>query len=408
MLGLKFNSAKGDRKMDERARSLHVSRENVGIFLLLFAGWWASSASLLVKYCHGKAGILVLAGAFCIAAVLWALRWQQSKGNSQIHWAWLVAFWMVMAGIYMVLYPIATSRVLGPGSDSEDALRVATSQMLQGHFPYYLRTYLGDPITPMPGALLLSAPFLLMGRVSFQNLVWLGLFIVFCLNFFRCRSSALAFLVVTALANAGVLEGFVVGADYVVNAWYICVFTFLFLRACEKNSARWQIILTGILLGIALSSRTVYAVIPPLLLAYLLPQGKGIWTAVRRVAVPVVTVIVVTAPFYFYDPAHFSPLHVVGKLYFLPEEFRGPLLILLPALGLIVACAGFFTHLTLPRLFLLAGLASAVILIPPGLIWGMFDHFSENSLGLLSYGEVSAVFVSLWAFSRFEDEIKIE
>jgi hypothetical protein len=64
--------------------------------------------------------------------------------------------------------------------------------------------------------------------------------------------------------------------------------------------------------------------------------------------------------------------------------------------------------LTLPRLFLLAGLSSAVILILPGLIWGIDAHFSEESLGLLTYGGASAVFVSLWAFSRFEDNFGIE
>jgi len=394
--------------MEVISRSRPISRKSVVMFLLIFAGWWLSSAGLLVKYFHGRAGILVLAGAFCIAAVLYVLRRLQSGRDSQIHWAWLVAFFMVMVGFYAILYPIAISHVYGPGSDSEDALRVATSQMLQGHFPYYLRTYLGDPITPMPGALLLAAPFLLLGRVSFQSLVWLCLFILFCLKFFRFRSTALAFLVVTTLANAGALQSFVVGADYFVNVWYVCVTSVIFLRASEKNAARWQLVLAGVLLGIALSSRTVYVVIPPLLFAYLVQQGKGISTALSRIAVPIVTATAVTLPFYLYDPAHFSPLHVAGKLNFLPAEFRGPLLILLPTLGLIIACTGFFMSLTLPRLFLLAGLSSAVILILPGLIWGIDAHFSEESLGLLTYGGASAVFVSLWAFSRFEDNFGIE
>jgi hypothetical protein len=408
ILGIKVNSAREGREMDEKLRKLHVSREDIGIFLLLFFGWWLSSAGLLVKYFHSRTGILVLVGGFCIAAILYGLRWLQSRSDSQIHWAWFAAFWMVMVGIYAVLYPIANSHVFGRGSDSEDALRVAASQMLQCHFPYYPRTYLGDPITPMPGALLLATPFLMIGRVSFQNPVWLGLLILSCLRFFRFRSSALAFLVVTTLANAIALENFVVGADFFVNVWYICITTHLFLRACEKSTARWQFILASILLGIALSSRAVYIVIPPLLLAYLMQHEKGVMIAISRIAVPVVTAIVVTAPFYFYDPAHFSPLHVVGKLNFLSTEYRGPVLILLPALGLIIACAGFFMRLTLPRLYLLVGLSSAVILIPPGLIWGFWDHFSEDSLGLLSYGGASAAFVSLWAISRFESEFGID
>jgi hypothetical protein len=312
--------------MDGKARELNVSRVDVGIFFLIFLGWWASSAGLLVKYFHGRACILVLAGAFGIAAVLYCLRWLQSNRDSQIHWAWLLALWIVMVGVYTVVYPIANSHIYGRGSDSEDAARVATSQMLQGHFPYYLRTYLGNPITPMPGALMLAAPFLLLGRVSFQNPVWLGLFILFCLKFFQFRSSAMAFLVVTALANATALENYAVGSDLFVNVSQICVLVFLFLRTCEKGTSRWQFILAGILLGVALSSRTVWVLIPPLLLAYMVQQGKGRMVALGRLAVPIVTAIAVTVPYYLYDPAHFSPLHVVGKLNFLPAEYRGPAL----------------------------------------------------------------------------------
>lgn len=392
----------------EEIRCPHVSRKSAGIFLLLFAGWCVGSASQLVKYFHGRAGFLVLAGAFCIAAVLFGLRWVQTKSDSQIHWAWLVAFYAVMVGIYVVLYPIASSHVFGPGTDREDALRVGAAQMLQHHFPYYLPTYLGKMITPMPGALLLAAPFLLIGRVSFQNLVWLALFILFCLRFFRLRSTALAFLLVTTLANAGALDDFAVGSDYLTNAMYICVAAFLFLRLCEKDAARWQFVLAGILLGIALSSRTVYVVIPPLLLAYLVQQGKGIRIALSRLAVPVLTAVAITAPFYFYDPAHFTPLHVADKLDFLPPEYRGLALILLPALGLLIACVGFFVPLSLPRWFLLAGLSSAVILVCPGLISGAEDRFSSDSLRLLSFGLPAAVFVSLWAFSLFENEFGVE
>ncbi len=391
--------------MTEKISKLHFSGEDVLIFLLLFAGWWVSSASLLVKYFHGWAGISILSGAACIAAVLIELRWLQSKSDSQIHWAWLAGFWLVMVGIYVVLYPIASSHVLGPGSDGEDALRVATSQMLHGHFPYYHQTYLGHPITPMPGALMLAAPFLLMGRVSLQNPVWLGIFILFCLKFFRFRSTALAFLVITSLANASALQNFAVGSDYFVNVSYICVTVVFFLRTCERSTARWQLILAGVLLGIALSSRPVYVVIPPLVLASLVQHGKGRMVALRRLSVPIVTALVITIPFYWYDRAHFSPLHVVGKLDFLPAEYRSAGLILLPATGLMVACAGFFIRLTLPRLFLLAGLSSAVILVPPGLFFGIGTHFSDESLGLLSYGGASAVLVALWAFSRFEGDI---
>ena len=69
---------------------------------------------------------------------------------------------------------------------------------------------------------------------------------------------------------------------------------------------------------------------------------------------------------------------------------------------------GFLLRLTLPRFFLLAGIASATILVPPGLILSIQDHFPTDGLLLLSYGEASAIFVALWSFSRFESASRIE
>jgi hypothetical protein len=75
---------------------------------------------------------------------------------------------------------------------------------------------------------------------------------------------------------------------------------------------------------------------------------------------------------------------------------------LLPALALLIACTGFFLRLTISRLFLLAGLSSAMILLPSGLI--AFSLLKlEYGLEWVDYSEAAAIFVALWAFSRFEN-----
>ncbi len=382
--------------------TMRFSLADAGMFLLISLGWIVCSLSQMVRRAPHMLAVGVLAGVLFIAIVMAGSRWYQRRpAVRQLHWAWLAAFWLLIAVLYAVVYHISQRHIFGPGSDSEDALRIAGSQMLQLHFPYYLHTYLGNAITPMPGATMLAIPFLLMGRVSFQNLVWMAAFILFCAKFFRFRSTALAYLLIFVLAAPDVLNDIAVGDDYCINTFYICTLTFLFLRTYQKNASGWQHIAAGILLGFALSSRPTYIVIPPLALAYMLQQDKGTMTALRSFALPILVAAVITVPFYLYDPAHFSPSHVTGKLNFMAPLLAHILLVLLPVLAVLISCSGFFVRLTMPRLFLLAGIGSAVILMTSGLIaFGI--HNSNKGFESLDYSKAAVIFFALWAFSRFE------
>jgi hypothetical protein len=338
----------------------------------------------------------------CVAATLGWVRWLQSSHIRQIDWKWLAVAWIMLAILYAILYPISQRHIVGVGSDSEDALRVTATQLTHLHYPYYPRTYLGNPISPMPGAVILAIPFYFLGRVSLQNVVWLAAFSLFCTEFFRFRSTALAFLVIFVFGSACTLDEFVVGDDYFTNVCYICVAVFLFLRTYEKDSAGWQHGLCGILLGVTLSSRAIYVVIPPLVLAYILQCQRGSIRAWRSFALPILVAAAVTLPFYLYDPAHFSPLHIRGKLNFLAPREQGMMLVGLPMLAVIVSCTGFFIRLTMSRLFLIAGISTAVIVLPPGLLLPVMSHSSRGSWGLLEYSIPPAIFIGLWALSRFE------
>jgi hypothetical protein len=148
-------------------------------------------------------------------------------------------------------------------------------------------------------------------------------------------------------------------------------------------------------------------VIFPLVLAYLV-QRIGTMAALRRVTLPLLAMTVVTAPFYLYDPAHFAPLHNTDHLNFLPEQLQHPMLVLLIVLAVAVSCAGFFIRLTLPRFFLLAGIASAVLLVTPGILCALIRNFSHDGLIFMGYSDAAACFLSLWAFRCMEDQFAVE
>jgi hypothetical protein len=58
-------------------------------------------------------------------------------------------------------------------------------------------------------------------------------------------------------------------------------------------------------------------------------------------------------------------------------------------------------------LYLIAGIASAVILLPSGLI-ALGLHKTDVARESVDYTKAAAIFVALWAFSRFEDRPLIE
>jgi hypothetical protein len=229
------------------------------------------------------------------------------------------------------------------------------------------------------------------------------MFIWFASQFFRFRSTAFAFLLVTVFGTARTLVDILDGADYPINWMYICISTVFFLSSA-KEALRWKYIASGIFLGVALSSRPTYVlVLAPLILAYLI-QRIGAMAALRRAMLPLLVMAAVTLPFYLYDPSHFAPLHNTDHLGSFPLWLQRPMLVVLVVLAVAVANIGFFVRLTLPRFFLLAGIAIAVMLVPPVLMLALGPN---HSVLMMHYTTASACFLSLWAFRRMEDEFSV-
>ncbi len=149
--------------------------------LLLFAvAIIISSANILTRYVGGPTLLLY---SLAVIVGLWTLeRWGLPLLQRLPYRAATAMVASVVIGvtvILLVLYPLANSGRLGPGSDRDEALDQATTSLLRGEYPYYQVTYLNNPITPLPGALLLAAPFVaLTGSSIGQIPVWLAIFML--------------------------------------------------------------------------------------------------------------------------------------------------------------------------------------------------------------------------------------
>lgn len=355
----------------------------------------------VVKYFHGLEVVLFAIGiaAFVTLAML-CLRWIHLRSGNQLGLVWLVLPWCLFTLLFVVLFPLAHRHTLGPGSDRDDALRVAASALLRGHFPYRTLTYLENVITPLPGAILLAVPFFLLGNVSLQNIFWLAMFIGFACWFFRSRSTAVVYVLVLLGASAANLDDFVVGGDYLVNAMYVCVALAVVLITHKAQTPLWRQIAAEILLGLAVDSRPVYVVVLPVLLAYLWQRG-GRAIAIRSVLISASVAALLTIPFYLHDPANFTPFHIQEDIEFIPEKYHA--LWLLPALGLLASCAGFFIRLSRQRVYVLIGVSLFCMIGPPAIAEWFLDPFTLAGWYGLSVLSLPALFFSLWLFAKYEE-----
>jgi hypothetical protein len=234
-------------------------------------------------------------------------------GDRRLVWLALLSL-VLLVVLFLVVYPRANAHVGGTsGSDRDEAANLGAQNLLHGHYPYRGKTYLGNPISDLPGALLLALPFVLvLGNSAYQNLFWLPL------AFLRMRiavaSTAVALLlswIVLAL-SPGAMREFLTGGDLLANSLWVPLLMLAVLDAARTGRARLEL-LAAAALGIGLSSRANFLLVVPILFG-VLAQHYGLRRAVRDVLIAGAAFLLVTLPFYVYDPGGFTPLKVQNHL----------------------------------------------------------------------------------------------
>ena len=151
-------------------RLLRPSDRSVLVWLVVFLG--VPSLYAVEKF-TGVVGLVlyIVALPVGIALVRWWLRTPRHGRDIAL----LTALVTVLVVGLLVLYPLADSGRIGGGSDNDEALNLATRALVRGDDPYARETYLGNPVAVLPGALVLSAPFALLGNIAvWVNAFWVG------------------------------------------------------------------------------------------------------------------------------------------------------------------------------------------------------------------------------------------
>lgn len=262
------------------------------------------------------------------------------------------SFWLalltvtLLAAAFVLVYPLANSGMVAGGSDRDEALNIGTSELLRGRYPYYRRTVVeglahelgldGNPISPLPGSLVLAIPFVLLGNGAYQNFVWVFLFFLTVRRHLKDGRSALLLLWTMLVLSPIVLHEVVTGGDLLANSLWVLILVLLLVKSVPNPQssgaarAAW-----ALLLGMGFASRLNFVLVLPLVFS-MLAQNAGWQRAIKYTALTLLAFAAVTVPFYLYDPQGFSPLHAYDKL----AQFED----ILPAAGtLITVLSGVIT-----------------------------------------------------------------
>ena len=194
------------------------------------------------------------------------------------------------------------------------------------------------------------------------------------------------------------MQDFVTGGDYLANALYVAL-AMDFVLATQSSPSAWRRDGAAVLLAVALSSRPVYAVAGPLL-AGMIYRDFGPARMVRFGLVVLAAGFLLNFPFFLYDPSRFPTHHLAQKTTALPAWLQANLV--LPALGMLIACLGFFRRIDLAGAFGLMGLAIAAMICPPVLAGLIRSSAGDYALSTLGWTLPAAVFGGLWLVSRRE------
>jgi hypothetical protein len=305
-----------------------VIPRNRDLTFSVISGYWAllcalASAHLFYRWTNGLAATLsiTLAYSVCLLACLYpsqlhAALESRLRGFARFTAVVLSAAAVALAASIYFFYPFLNVQTPGAGSDRDDALLLAAQALFRLEPPYAQFTYLGNTITPYPGAVLIAAPFVWLGNVAWQNLFWLA--ILSCLMIHRYRSNVGSLAVPTSLfilvLTPEALRETLTGGDLLTNGIYVALALWWLCDViCTPSRDRVWVAGASLLLGIAVVSRPQYALVGALAIA-LAYRERGLSYAARIVLLVGGSAALTLFPVWVWLGDGFYPTSILRKL----------------------------------------------------------------------------------------------
>jgi hypothetical protein len=291
-------------------------------FLLAFSLWWPS-VGLVLKF-MGVVGALayslvVLSLPTWLPVLARGVEGRVSRAGFATA-ATLIA--MILLVLFAVVFPRADSQLPGHGSDEDEALDVAASALLHGRYPYEDPTYLGNPIAPLPGAVVLATPFAALGTSALQAFLWLPVLAVATAKAIKDRALTTLLWLTVLVCCPEIVRALVTGSDPLQNGIYVAVLSLVVVNLAHddggtapSNPARRRLarLLAAAAWGVSLSSRALFFPVAVVVVLAVALRTR-VRDAVEVALIGGASFLLVTTPFYLIDPSGFTPLETASKL----------------------------------------------------------------------------------------------
>ena len=225
---------------------------------------------------------------FVVIALMWFVVIRLSDQAAQVI---LISLFVVLIVGFFVIYPHFGLPANSSGyGDRDDALTLMGKALFSGHNPYQVQTYLGDRVSPLLGAVILSAPAtFLVGSAGWMNPV-----IMAALGWFVVRklpTPAGLFITLLLVTNVGFIEDYLLGGDVYL---YPLVFALACFALFSRSMTISKVLIVALVVigGLAAASRANTLVVVLAVVLFLLVSG---FTSQRRWAIISMGVISVFA-----------------------------------------------------------------------------------------------------------------
>ena len=316
----------------------------------------------------------------------------------------LITLIVIVLIVPYFLYPIANLGFKGgKGSDADEGVVTAVKALINFKYPYYTKSCLGNPVGPLPGSLILSIPFVLLGSMALQNIFWLTILFLCLKRILGDWRYSLLFIWTLMFTSPESLHELIVSGYKLSSTIIVLVFLILLIDYLSRNNiSYWKKYLSAIFLGIALSSRGDLILILPVFFSFLI-QNLGLKKSIKYLLIVLMAFVTVTLPFYLYDPFGFTPLQVQsGKILYLD-----PVLNLIKVILIITACLLIsMQKIKNNKIKFLEGCAIILLIAPLLAIATSCIEFGRLDFSDLSYSFSSYVFILLAYFLRVIEKIK--
>ena len=310
-----------------------------------------------------------------------------------------IAFLTISALLFAIVYPMEDSGKFGKSSDRDDGLNIAASRLLDGESPYYPSHPKAGPLSPLPGAIFIAIPFVILGNSALQNIFWLAALVAVGYRYFGKRVLAVFLPALMLGLSPSIAHEFLIGGDLIANAIYVPL-AFLFVMETWGKASSHPILkfTSGLALGIALASRPNFLLLLPLLSAWLW-SARDFKSAFSASLLSAVVSILITVPFYFNDPGGFTPLIARQKLTsidgLIPHASTAALITTFIALGTAVILTLRKKKVCQPAFFKLCALITFTPLIVMMILISIAKRGLDFSFYIERFGVMPIVFVIL-------------